>query len=156
MLYAWIKIIHIISAAILFGTSMGTAFYMFYVNTQKDIRLIAMATKQVVFVDWVFTGAAAITQFVTGFILVYLKDYSPTSFWIIGGVVGYMIAGACWIPVVYLQIRCRDLAWDALSNNTSLSATYYRYYKMWWILGIPAFFSLTVVFYFMANRPVSG
>lgn len=154
MLYAWIKIIHVISAAVLFGTGMGTAFYMFYVNRQKDIRLIAMATKQVVFVDWVFTGTSAIIQFFTGMILMALKGYSPTLFWLMGAMIGYTIAGACWIPVVYLQIRCRNLAFDALKNNTPLDKKYYRYYKTWWILGIPAFLSLMVVFYLMANRPV--
>ena len=154
MLFEWVKIIHVISAAVLFGTGMGTAFYMFYVNRQTDIRLIAMATKQVVFVDWVFTGSSAVVQFVTGFILIYLKGYSPLSLWIVGGVLGYLIAGACWIPVVYLQIRCRDLAFEALRNNAALNKKYHQYYKAWWTLGIPAFFALMVVFYLMANRPV--
>lgn len=154
MLYAWIKIIHVISAAVLFGTGIGTAFYMFYVNKQKDIRLIAMATKQVVFVDWVFTGTSGVIQFFSGMWLIYLKGYSPTALWLMGAMIGYVIAGACWVPVVYLQIRCRDLAFEALRNNTSLNETYDRYYRIWWILGIPAFLSLMVVFYLMANRPV--
>jgi len=154
MLYAWIKIIHVISAAVLFGTGIGTAFYMFYVNTQKDIRLIALATKQVVFVDWVFTGTSAVIQFFTGLILMVLKGYSPKLFWLMGAMIGYTIAGACWIPVVYLQIRCRDLAFEALNNNVPLNEKYYRYYKIWRLLGIPAFLSLMVVFYLMANRPV--
>jgi uncharacterized membrane protein len=154
MLYAWIKIIHVISAAVLFGTGMGTAFYMFYVNRQKDIRLIAMATKQVVFVDWVFTGTSGVIQFFSGMWLIYLKGYSPTALWLMGAMIGYVIASACWVPVVYLQIRCRDLAFEALKNNTSLNEKYDRYYKIWWILGIPAFLSLMVVFYLMANRPV--
>ncbi|OGT49060.1 MAG: hypothetical protein A3E82_01420 [Gammaproteobacteria bacterium RIFCSPHIGHO2_12_FULL_38_11] len=154
MLYAWIKIIHVISAAVLYGTGMGTAVYMFCVNKQKDICLIANATKQVVFVDWVFTGSSATIQFFSGMTLIYLKGYSFASLWIIGSMSGYVIAGACWIPVVYLQICCRNLAFDALKNNTALPKKYFRYYKLWWILGIPAFLSLMVVFYLMVNKPV--
>lgn len=154
MLYAWIKIAHIISAAVLFGTGLGTACYMLYVNQQKNIALIAHATKQVVWVDWIFTGGSAIAQLTTGIILVAIKEYAPFSFWIVGSVIGYFIAGACWIPVVYFQIRCRDLAFEALQNCSALPEKYYHYYRLWKILGIPAFLSLLVVFYLMANRPM--
>jgi uncharacterized membrane protein len=41
MIYTWLKIFHVISAAILFGTGLGTAFYMFYVNLQNNVSLIA-------------------------------------------------------------------------------------------------------------------
>src|SRR3989338_1207666 len=153
-MFAWIKILHVISSSVLFGTGLGTAFYMFYVNRQKNIELIANATKQVVFVDWIFTVSSAIIQFITGIILTALKGYSPFTPWIIISVIAYLIAGACWFPVVYLQIRCRDLAFEALKNNAPLTKKYFQYYKLWWILGIPAFISLMIVFYLMTNRPV--
>lgn len=153
-MYFYIKIIHVMSAAILFGTGLGTAFYMFLVNQQKNIALIARATKQVVFVDYVFTGTSGVIQFITGMAMLGLKNISFSSLWVMVSIAGYLIAGACWFPVVYLQIRCRDLALDALKNNTTLSQQYYRYYRIWRILGIPAFLALLVVFYFMVNKPV--
>lgn len=153
-MFFWIKIIHVISSAILFGTGMGTALYMFCVNRQDNIELIARATKQVVFVDWVFTGSSAIIQFITGIILITLKGYSPFSFWIVGSVMGYVIAALCWFPVVYFQMRCRDLAFEALANKKSLPEEYARCYRAWWILGIPAFLALMGVFYLMVNRPI--
>lgn len=150
----WVLIIHVISAAVLFGTGIGTAFYMFYVNRQQDTQLIAYATKQVVFADWVFTGTSGVVQLITGLLLVHLRGYSFFSLWVLGSMIGYCVAGACWFPVVYLQIRCRDLAFEALRLNQPLTLQYHRYYKTWWILGIPAFLSLLVVFYLMANKPV--
>src|SRR5580704_333976 len=101
MLYAWIKILHIVSASVLFGTGLGTAFYMFYVNLQKDITLIAKATSAVVIADWLFTATSGVVQAVTGFILVYLKGYSLLSLWVFGSIVGYVIAAVCWVPVVW-------------------------------------------------------
>lgn len=153
MLYAWIKIIHIISASVLFGTGLGTAFYMFYVNLQNDVKLIAKATAEVVKADWLFTLTSGIIQAITGFILVYLKGYSLLSFWVLASILGYVIAGACWVPVVWLQLRCRDLAYIASVDKTSLPDKYKTYFRIWWLLGIPAFISLVGVFYLMTNKP---
>lgn len=153
MLYEWIKIIHIMSASVLFGTGLGTAFYMFYVNQQKNIRLIAKVTAEVVIADWLFTATSGVIQAITGFILVFLKGYSFLSFWVIGSILGYVIAGGCWVPVVWLQMRCRDLAFAATANQQPLSPLYKKYFRIWWLLGIPAFIALVIVFYLMTNKP---
>lgn len=153
MIYEWLKIIHVISSAILFGTGMGTAFYMLYVNYQNNLELIANATRQVVIADWLFTGSSGVIQAITGLAMVYLKGYAITSLWIIGSIFGYLIALICWLPVVWLQIKCRDLAYQALTTSTQLSSLYYRYFKIWLLLGIPAFIALVGVFFLMANRP---
>ncbi|MDR3492111.1 MAG: DUF2269 domain-containing protein [Gammaproteobacteria bacterium] len=153
MLYAWIKILHIISASILFGTGIGTAFYMFYVNQQKNVTLITKATSAVVVADWLFTATSGVVQAITGFILIYLKGYSFLSLWVYGSILGYIIAGICWLPVVWLQMQCRDLAYAASVNQTPLSAKYRWYFRVWWLLGIPAFIALIGVFYLMANKP---
>src|SRR5437016_874471 len=124
MLYAWIKIIHIMSASVLFGTGLGTAFYMLYANLKKNVKLIAKATAEVVIADWLFTLTSGIIQAITGFILIYLKGYSLLSFWVLGSILGYVIAGACWVPVVWLQMRCRDLAYLSSVNNIPLPNEY--------------------------------
>ncbi|PHQ78104.1 MAG: hypothetical protein COB66_09550 [Coxiella sp. (in: Bacteria)] len=154
MLYEWLKIVHVISAAILFGTGMGTAFYMFYVNFSQDIDLIANATKQVVFADWVFTGSAGVLQAITGFSMIALKGYSLKLPWIYGSIIGYLIAGACWLPVVWLQIRCAQLASNAAASQQPLPKRYHTYFRMWWLLGIPAFLALVGVYYLMTNKVV--
>ena len=151
-MYDFIKIAHIISASVLFGTGLGTAFYMFYVNSQENIGLIAKATRQVVFADWVFTGSSGIIQFLTGMWMVYLKGYSMGHVWIWGALLGYSVAGCCWIPVVYLQIKCQRLAELALVTKQPLSKAYRKAVKLWILLGIPAFISLIVVYYLMVNK----
>ncbi len=153
MLYAWIKILHIMSAAVLFGTGLGTAFYMFYVNQQNNALLIAKATSAVVIADWFFTATSGVVQAITGFSLVYLKGYSLLSLWVLGSILGYIVAGVCWLPVVWLQMKCRDLAFSAAVNKTPLSREYQRYFKIWSLLGIPAFLALIAVFYLMVNKP---
>jgi uncharacterized membrane protein len=152
-MYEIIKIIHIISASILFGTGFCTAWYMFQVNMTHDIAMIVLATKRVVIADWWFTGTSGVLQPLTGFLLLYMQQYSFTARWTLLVTACYAIAGICWFIVVYLQIRCRDLALFALQNKTPLTAQYRKYFIAWVLLGVPAFVALMIVFYFMANKP---
>ncbi|MCB1827682.1 MAG: DUF2269 domain-containing protein [Coxiellaceae bacterium] len=153
MLFEWIKILHIISASVLFGTGIGTAFYMFYVNFSNDTKLIARATKQVVKADWIFTGISGFIQPVTGFLLLYLKKFPFTATWTIIVTNGYLFAGICWFIVVHLQIKCYKIAEEASIKKTPLPKSYRRYFATWIALGIPAFTALMIVLFFMANSP---
>lgn len=152
-LYLWLKFIHIVSSTILFGTGIGTACNLFLAHRTRDVYIIATTARYVVLADWIFTGTSGFIQPITGFWMVYLAGYSLTSLWILGSIVGYLIAAFCWFPVVYLQIKMRDFAVAAHQNNTSLSPTYFRYFRYWFCLGWPAFISLLVVFYLMTNKP---
>lgn len=153
MAYLWLKFIHIISSTLLFGTGIGTACTMLYGHRTKNIQVIAATTRYVVLADWLFTATSGIVQPLTGFWLVYLAGYSLQSVWIMGSVIGYLIAAFCWFPVVYLQIKMRDFANYAQQTHSSLPPMYYRYFNYWFCLGWPAFISLIIVFYLMTNKP---
>jgi len=155
MLYLWLKFIHVISSTILFGTGIGTACTMLYGHYTKNTQVIAATTRYVVLADWIFTGTSGFLQPLTGLWMVYLVGYSWTSLWVLGSIIGYLIAASCWFPVVYLQIKMRDLAGEAEQNNTPLPPAYFRYFNYWFYLGWPAFISLIIVFYLMTNKPAS-
>ncbi len=42
---------------------------------------------------------------------------------------------------------------QALVSQIALPARYYRLFKIWFILGWPAFFSLVLIVYFMVAKP---
>jgi uncharacterized membrane protein len=153
MLYLCLKFIHVVSSTILFGTGIGTACTMLYGHNTRNTQIIAATTQYVVLADWIFTATSGFIQPITGFWMVYLAGYSWTSLWVLGSIIGYLIAGFCWFPVVYLQIQLRNFARAAEHNKTALPALYFRYYKYWFCLGWPAFISLVVVFYLMTNKP---
>jgi uncharacterized membrane protein len=153
MLYLWIKYIHVLSSTVLFGTGIGTASIMLYGNLTKDTRVIAAITRYVVLADWLFTATSGVIQPLSGLLMVYLMGYSFKLFWVWGSITGYLIAGCCWLPVVYLQIKMRDLAVAADKNKKPLPQKYFRYFKYWFCLGWPAFISLMIVFYLMTNKP---
>lgn len=153
MFYLWLKLIHIISSTVLFGTGMGTACVMFFAHKTRDVYIIASVARYVVLADWAFTAPSGFIQPFTGFWMVYLAGYSLTSFWIWGAIIGYIIAAFCWFPVVYLQIKMRNCAIKSLQDKTSLPPIYFRYFNYWFYLAWPAFIALLMVFYLMTFKP---
>ena len=47
----------------------------------------------------------------------------------------YLVTGACWVPVVWLQVRMHRLAETALAAGTALPDRYHRYARCWFWLG---------------------
>lgn len=153
MWYLWLKLIHILSSTVLFGTGIGTACVMMYGYFSRDTHVIASINRYVVLADWVFTAPSGVVQIVSGLSMVYLAGYPLTSLWIIGAIIGYTIAMCCWLPVVYLQIKMRDFAISADRSGTHLPQKFHTYFKYWFALGWPAFISLLIVFYLMTVKP---
>ena len=153
-LYLTLKTIHIISATALFGTGAGSAYYMLRAHLSDDVHAIAVTTTHVVAADWLFTTTSGIVQPITGVWMAWLVGLPLTTTWILWSFILYLVAGACWLPVVWLQYRIRDMAQQAVADGTPLPPRYYRYMRIWFLLGWPAFISLVVVFFLMVFRPV--
>ena len=149
-----LKLIHIISATVLFGTGLGTAFYFWRVQRTGDARLIATVAHNVVLADWWFTTPAIIIQPLSGIAMMSLMGYALTTPWIVSTLALYGAAGACWLPVVWLQLRLRDLALSAASQGQSLGPLYQKYFRLWFMLGWPAFISVLLIFGLMIYRPL--
>lgn len=154
MLYLYLKIIHVISSTLLFGTGLGSAFYLYRAHLSKDLHAIAFAARNVVIADWLFTTPAVIIQPLTGFWMAALAHFPISSAWIVASLILYVLIGFCWLPVVWLQIKIRDLANTALKNHQALPDLYYAYMRIWFCLGWPAFIAVMVVFYLMVMKPI--
>jgi uncharacterized membrane protein len=151
--YLLLKYIHILSSTILFGTGIGSAFFMFMANQRKDVAGIYFASRHVVIADWLFTTPAVIIQLITGMWLVHVQGYALTEPWIMWALALYFFAGACWLPVVWMQIKMRDMAKIAFETNKPLPDHYWRMDKWWITLGAMAFPAVMVVFYLMVFKP---
>ncbi len=152
--YLVVKWLHILSSTLLFGTGLGSAWYMLFANVSRDVRAIAVVSKYVVIADWLFTATTAILQPATGLYMVHLAGYPPTSRWIMWSLGLYVLAGACWLPVVWLQIRLRDMARRAADDGSALPPLYWQYFRTWVALGIPAFVAFVAIFWLMVAKPV--
>ncbi len=152
-LYSLYKTVHILSSTVLFGTGLGTAFHMWRADRTGDVRVIANAARQTVLADWLFTAPAVIVQPLTGFLLIYEAGYALNEAWIMLSLGLYVLIGACWLPVVWLQIRMRNLAAAALDDGAKPPPLYRRYMRLWFALGWPAFLSVIAIFALMVFRP---
>ncbi len=152
MLYLCVKWLHILSSTVLFGTGIGTAFFMLMANLGKDVRAIAFATRTVVIADWCFTTPAVIFQPLSGLMLMHLTGDPLETGWLAAALALYVFAGACWVPVVWMQIRMKRLAAEALAGGTDLPAAYWRL-NTWWIgLGSLAFPAVVAIFWLMVFK----
>jgi uncharacterized membrane protein len=154
MSYVVVKWLHILSSTLLFGTGLGSAFYMYFTSLTRDARAVAVVVRYVVIADWAFTTPTIILQPLTGFYLVHLAGFPLDARWIVVSIALYLLAGACWLPVVWMQIRMRDIAAAAVRAGTELPAKYWSYLRVWVALGIVAFLSLVAVFYLMIAKPM--
>ncbi|WP_131781703.1 DUF2269 family protein [Legionella gresilensis] len=153
MLYLWLKYIHILSSTLLFGTGIGTACIMLYGHLKKNIVVMGAINEYVVLIDWISTGSTIIIQPVTGLAMVYIAGFPLSSLWILVSLVFYILALICWLIVVYLQIKIRNITSYAAKTNSPLPAAYYQYFKYWFMLGWPAFISFLIIFYLMTFKP---
>jgi uncharacterized membrane protein len=154
-LYVWLKLIHVISACVLFGTGLGIAFFMWMAHRTADPATIASTARIAVIADAVFTASAVIVQPLTGAALARVMGYSLLEPWIVASFGLYFFVGACWLPVVCIQIRLRDLARAARDAGMPLPAQYHRLFRVWFILGWPAFAGVVAIFALMIDKPSS-
>jgi uncharacterized membrane protein len=151
--YLWLKYLHIIGAALLFGTGLGTAFHMWFSHRSGEPRAVAVAGRNTVLADWLFTAPAVVLQPVTGFAMALSAGLPLGSFWILASLALYVLTGACWLPVVWLQIRMAALAREAAATGRELPPAYFRYARCWFWLGWPAFTAVLAIFFLMIFKP---
>lgn len=154
MEYLVAKWIHVVSSTLLFGTGLGSAFYMFFTSLTRDPRAVAVVVRYVVIADFAFTTPTILIQPATGLWMTHLAGIPLTTPWVLLSLGLYLLAGACWLPVVWMQTRMRDMAAAAVARGEALPARYWRFLRWWTALGVPAFLALVVVFWLMVLKPV--
>ena len=103
--------------------------------------------------DFFFTLPSAIFQPASGVWLIWLGGFRWNDYWLVLTYGLYLLAGACWIPVVIVQMRMKTML-EAYARGAPFDrAGYERLFHFWFILGWPAFGGLVVVFWLMVNKP---
>lgn len=148
-----LKWLHVLGAMLIFGTGLGTAFHFWLAHRTGDARIIAAAARSTVIADYAFTLPAVLVQPLTGLALARAAGYPLGASWIVASFALYLLAGACWIPVVFIQRRMRELAERCAREGTALDSGYTRLARMWIALGWPAFGALLLVLWLMVARP---
>jgi uncharacterized membrane protein len=151
--YLLLKFLHVLGATIILGTGIGIAFFMLMAHLSGDAKFIARTAAVVVRADFVFTATAIIVQPITGYLLAREDGLPLFEGWIAASLVLYGVAGAFWLPVVWMQMRMRDLAAAAASSGELLPARYHRLFRLWFAFGFPGFGSVLAILWLMIAKP---
>ena len=143
-----IKLLHIISATVLFGTGLGTAFFMLRAWISGDRDVLLATTRTVVVADWIFTTPAVIVQLLSGLWLTQSLGIPINSVWFVSVLLLFCFVGACWLPVVWIQIRIRE----KLDSGDGIDACR-PLMRLWVALGVPAFAAVLILFALMVYKP---
>lgn len=149
-----VKIVHILSAMLLFGTGLGTAFHMWFAYRRGDTSALAIVVANVVQADWLFTATSGVVQVASGVALILLGNHHPHALWLVIVYGLYTLALVCWLPVVAIQYKVRDLARAAAKAGQPLPAKAHRLMRIWFALGWPAFLALLGIIALMVTRPI--
>jgi uncharacterized membrane protein len=153
-LYLVLKTVHILSSVLLVGTGFGTAFYLFFANRSGSLETQVVVSRLVVRADTWFTTPAVIVQPLSGFALAHVAGWPIGTPWIVLSLALYALAGACWLPVLALQLRMARTAAADHAAGRPLSASYARDARRWERLGYPAFLAMVGIYVLMVNKPV--
>ena len=151
--YFVLKFLHVIGATVLLGTGAGIAFFMLAAHLSRDPATIAGTARIVVRADFLFTATAVVVQPITGVLLAWNVGYSLLDGWIAWSIVLCSFTGAFWLPVVWMQMRMRELADAALREKHPLPPLYYKLFWWWFAFGFPAFAAVLAIFWLMIARP---
>jgi uncharacterized membrane protein len=151
--YLTMKYLHVVGATALLGTGAGIAFFMLMAHRTQDAAFIARTAAHVVLADVLFTATAIVAQPVTGYYLLRETGIPLTQGWVVASLSLYAVAGAFWLPVVWMQARMRDLAAQAASTETVLPVSYHRLFRLWFAFGFPAFGSVLLIIWLMIAKP---
>jgi uncharacterized membrane protein len=152
--YLTAKWLHVLSSTLLFGTGVGSAFYLLLASLTRRAAAVAVVARHVVWADWLFTATTVVFQPLSGLYLAHRLSLPVGTPWILWSLVLHGVATACWLPVVWLQMRLRDLATEAAARAQPLPPHYYKLLAWWAALGVPAFLALVGVFWLMVAKPM--
>lgn len=157
--YLVIKTLHIISATLMVGTGFGSAFYLFWANRSGSVAAQSVVSKWVIKADWWFTTPAVIFQPLSGLWMLHQLgmpfSWDGAWLWVKWTLALYVLAGACWLPVVWLQIKMEKTAMLAHQSCADKLPESYRKQQFWWeLLGYPAFCATVVLYFLMVLKPM--
>lgn len=152
--YLTLKWIHVLSSTILFGTGVGSAYYFLRAHLSRDARIAEAVSRYVIVADWMFTATTVLLQPLTGLMLARMAGIPLSTPWLHRSFVLYGVAVACWVPVVFIQIRMHARVREAAARGERVTARQRRWLAAWIALGTGAFFAFLAVFHLMVAKTV--
>jgi len=152
-----LKTAHILGAAVVFGTGLGIAFFTWFGYRASvragDIGALRVVLRYTVIADACFTAPAVAFQAASGFVLMRAYGWPLASAWSIAVWSLFFLAGACWIPVLFMQAKLARASREAASA-AALPEGFHRMFRWWFALGVIAFAAVIAIYCLMVAKPL--
>lgn len=146
--YLTLKIIHILSATIMIGTGLGSAFYLFVSYKTALFTTVKDVLKIVIIADLIFTTPSVIVQLVTGLMLADRLNLTNTRWYWVVLSISFLVL-VLWLGAVVIQYRLKRIIID----KKSLPALFDKLMSIWFYLGVPSFGLAIFLYYLMIYKP---
>ena len=146
MLYDSLKILHVISAALLL-TSMGYCCHLW--RRAQQTKTLAIAANRIQVQTWLIILPMIIFQLGTGFTMISLKHEDFSQLWIIGSVIGFIVVIVSWFSFIYLLVFSQQL----IVKSQHVMPTKFKLFRH--LQSILLLFSATALFamiFLMTNK----
>jgi uncharacterized membrane protein len=145
-----IRLVHVLSSALMFGVGIGAFWFMRAALRSADVAAIAITTRNAVRAEWFIAAPVAILQPVTGYLLMLQLNYALNSRWFIAVATFYILAGMCWVYLVKAELKLRELVAEL---PTPLPPQFHALARRWQRLALGSFLGVLAIFWLMVYRP---
>ena len=152
-LYSAIKLVHVLSAALLIGVGAGTAFFLWYTHRSGEIGAIRIATRAALLVEWWIIVPTVVLQPLTGFWMLDVDGQALQQPWTVAALLLFSVAGVVWVPAVALKIRMHNFARAAAERRLPLPPEFHRWMHWWLALWWTIFLLTLAILALMVFRP---
>jgi len=101
------------------------------------------------------TAPAVAFQAVSGVVLMNHLGWPLVSAWSVAVWALFLLAGACWIPVLHIQAGLSRDSNQAASMD-ALPASFHARFTWWFGLGVPAFAAVIAIYWLMVAKPFAA
>jgi uncharacterized membrane protein len=152
-----LKAAHVLSAAVIFGTGIGIAFFTWFgyrgAVRGGSVEALRSTLRLTVIADAWLTAPAVVFQMVSGVALMDAQGWPLLSAWSIAVWSLFFVAGACWLPVLLIQTELARESREAAST-AALPPGFHRMFRWWFALGGVAFASVIAIYWLMVAKPL--
>ncbi len=151
-----IRLIHVVSSALMFGVGIGAFWFMRAALRSADVAAIVVTTRNAVRAEWFIAAPVAVVQPTSGYLLMLQLDYPLHSRWFLAVATFYIVAGMCWVYLVKAELKMRHLANVALASPRAaapLPPLFYALSRRWQRLALGSFAGVLTIFWLMVFRP---
>jgi uncharacterized membrane protein len=150
-----IKFVHVLFAAVMFGTWLGIAAFMVFAHRSHNASVIALVAQFVVRLELFVVAAAIAMQPISGFLLAAVIGLQPTDeFWIVVSLAVYaVVVVGGWLGALAIEFRIRRMARQAALGGTRLGEDYPRLFRIWVALAVLILSGMILLFVLMVWQP---